>query len=156
MPRQHHTEVRTYLALLGREAAMRRILAFAVVVALVMIVAAPAFAAPGKPTFSPAIYADGQAWGTKGNGSLPAPNEHDAQSYDRLFLVPGQLPVSEAGPGNPMYNGGRWWTVQVEWNSAPYLLTSYEDVMDAIAAGDLAYTAVQSPAYFQCPLLPTK
>jgi hypothetical protein len=124
---------------------------------LALAVAAPAMAASGKPTFMPAIYADGQAWGTKGNGPLPAPNGHNDQSFDKLYVVPGQLPVSEAGPGNPMYNGGRWWTVQVEWTDGPTsTLTSYADVMAAIDSGDLQYAAMQSPAYFQCPLLPMK
>jgi hypothetical protein len=137
---------------------MKKSILFLFVALLALAVAAPALAASGQPTFMPAIYADGQAWGTKGNGPLPAPNGQNDQSFDMLYQVPGQLPVSEAGPGNPMYNGGRWWTVQVEWTNGPSAdpLTSYADVMAAIDAGDLRYAAIQSPAYFQCPLLPVK
>lgn len=136
---------------------MKKSILFLFVAMLALAVAAPAMAAKGQPTFGAAIYADGHAWGTKGNGPLPAPNGHNDQSFDKLYQVPGQMPVSEAGPGNPMYNGGRWWTVQVEWTASEHeVLTSYTDVMAAIATGDLKYAAVQSPAYFQCPLLPMK
>ena len=72
--------------------------------------------------------------------ALPAPNAHNMRSFDKLFMITnsnnpaGQLPVSEAAPGNPDYNGGRWWAQTVEWTEAGFLahpgyvpvLTSYE------------------------------
>jgi hypothetical protein len=131
-----------------------------------------ALAGAGKPTFSPAIFADGKPWGTKGLGALPAPNEHNVQSFDKLFMfvngAAGQLPVSEAGPGNPMYNGGRWYTHVAIWTEAGgnfYLqgfpvVTSYEDIKWNV---DLGYLMVmpgsaggEPPAFFLCPLLPVK
>jgi hypothetical protein len=131
---------------------------------LVSMAAATAQAGSGAPNFSPAIYADGEMWGTKGTTSLPAPNNHNMQSFDRLFVfpegaetAPGQLPVSEAGPGNPDYNGGRWATYTLFWleGKTPALLKSYSDIMYYIDRGDLAI-AEGDHNYFQCPLLPVK
>ena len=56
---------------------------------------------PGKPSFGPELYADGEVWGTKGTTNLPAPNEHNRQSFDKLFVITnsnnpeGQMPVGE-------------------------------------------------------------
>lgn len=116
------------------------------------------------PNFSEQIYGDGVAWGTKGTTGLPAPNEHNKQSFDGLFIftngVEGQLPVSEAAPGNPLYNGGRWDAQTVTWNCAPYLITDYVVLMMAEALGHVTITDgnpdEEKPDYFQCPLLPAK
>jgi hypothetical protein len=123
------------------------------------------------PNFSPAIYADGEVWGTKGLADLRAPNGHNEQSYDKLFVIvngaPGQLPVAEAAPGNPNYNGGRWFTHTVMWTAAGMaahnplpVLMSYDDIMYHYGLGHLAIAPgppVPGPrAYFECPLLPVK
>ena len=83
------------------------------------VLAGISLANPGKPNFGPAIYGDGEVWGTKGAATIPAPNGNNNQSYDKLFVVvngaPGQLPVAEAAPRNPAYNGGRWFTHTVMW-----------------------------------------
>ena len=122
-------------------------------------------AAPGKPNFTAALYGDGELWGTKGTTTLPAPNAHKAQSFDKLFVIingaPGQLPVSEAAPGNPEYNGGRWFTHTVMWTSGePTVLMSYDDVMYHYSLGELSIAAGSfeggPPDYFQCPMLPVK
>jgi hypothetical protein len=122
-----------------------------------------AFAAPVSaegPNFGPAIYADGQAWGTKGLGDLPPPNGRNNQSFDMLFAftngVSGQLPVSEAGPGNPSYNGGRWNLQNATWvdGAEPVLITSYAQLRMAVDAGLIAVTSANT--YFLCPLLPVK
>ncbi len=79
----------------------------------------------------------------------------------------GQLPVSEAAPGNPAYNGGRWFTHTVEWTAEGFMaygivpvLTSYEDIQIQQNAGYLVITPGSfpdgPPVYFQCPLLPVK
>jgi hypothetical protein len=124
------------------------------------------------PAFMPRIYADGEVWGTKGNSTLPAPNDSNEQSFDKLFKITnrnnpaGQLPVSEAGPGNPLYNGGRWSAYTVQWTPAAFaelgtvpVLTSYDDVMQQQALGHLTITQGDPSGaypYFQCPLLPVK
>lgn len=135
---------------------MRRAVAvlFAAMLGL-MLIAGPALAAKGGVKGSPiapdAIYADGQLWGTIGQGPLHY-NGND-QSFDKLFLVPGQMPVSEAGPGNSDYNGGRWLPVPVTWNSAPYLLTSYSEVRAAALVGDITLGAPNTGGTFLCPLI---
>jgi len=124
------------------------------------------------PAFEPRVYGDGQVWGTKGNATLPAPNEHNRQSFDALYVFtnsnnPDQLPVSEAAPGNPDYNGGRWFTHTVEWTAEGFMaygvvpvLKSYDDVQYQAGMGYLVITPGSFPdgprVYFQCPLLPVK
>ena len=144
-----------------------------VAASIVCMLVAPAFAAKGKPNFNPAIYADGQVFGTKATTVLPAPNEFNRQSFDPLFVITnsnnpeGQLPVSEAAPGNPDYNGGRWFTHTVEWTEEGFLehgivpvLTSYWEILDQETKGYVVITPGSfpdgPPVYFQCPLLPVK
>jgi hypothetical protein len=116
-----------------------------------------ALAGPGKPNFSPNVYADGIAWGTKGTTGLPAPNEHNVQSYDILYVftngADGQLPVGDAGPRNRYYNGGRWFTHTAMWTELGL------EVMVPLPAGHLDIwpgSPGGPPDYFQCPLLPVK
>lgn len=139
---------------------------------LSMMFAVPAFANPGKPTFEAALYGDGEVWGTKGAAALPAP-KNNLQSFDKLFVITNsnnpdaQLPVAEAAPGNPEFNGGRWFTHTVEWTQAGFdahgvvpILKSYDDVMLHASLGHLAITPGSfeggPPAYFECPMLPVK
>jgi hypothetical protein len=132
-----------------------------------------AFAAPGVPTFMPALYADGEVWGTKGTTELPPPNARNEQSFDALYVITNdnnpdtQLPVGEAAPGNPAYNGGRWDTQTVEWTPAGFvalgivpILMSEDDILYHYDMGHLTITEGSPggpgapPDYFQCPLLP--
>lgn len=151
----------------------RRFALVTALAALMMMIAAPALANPGQPSFSPSLYADGEVWGTKGAAALPAPknNEH---SFDKLFVItntnnPGmQLPVAEAAPG-PGFNGGRWATQTVTWTQDGFddhgivpILTSYEEVMLHYNLGHLNIEEGSPggpgapPDYFECPLLPVK
>ena len=138
---------------------------FLVTLLLTLAVATPALAAPpdnpipGKPDFSEHIYADGMAWGTKVGPVFKALNDHNAQSFELIFVFTngsdGQLPVAEAGPRNPAYNGGRWNVQVATWiGGTPMVLMSYEEVMDAVEAGYLSYESANF--YFECPLLPVK
>jgi hypothetical protein len=130
----------------------------ALVVALSLVLAVPAFAA--GPNFGSAIYADGETWGTKGTADLPAPTENNRQSFDGLFKitngVEGQLAVAEAAPTNPAYNGGRWIEYFVEFvdPADAVLVTSYAQLHALKMAGEV--TIVETGNYFQCPLLPDK
>lgn len=142
------------------------------VLALSLMVVLPAFAdqpdsvggglGNKAPDFSAGVYGDGQAWGTKGTTTLPAPNEKNQQSYDKIFVftngATGQLPVSEAAPGNPNYNGGRWSVQLATWaDDVPHeipVLTSYDEVTFHVGLGHLSI--VDGDFYFQCPLLPVK
>jgi len=124
-----------------------------------------------QPNFGPAVYGDGAVWGTKGTTALPAPNQHNVQSFDKLFVIvngaAGQLPVSEAAPRNPLYNGGRWFTHTVMWTAEGIaahdplpVLMSYDDIMVHYYLGHLVIAPGSPmggpPDYFQCPLLPVK
>ena len=130
----------------------KKMLALTLALALLIVTVIPAFAA--GPNFGQAIYADGVAWGTKGNGDLPAPTDNNRQSFDGLYKftngVEGQLAVAEAAPGNPAYNGGRWIEYLVTFNGDPELVTSYAQLQT------LDVTIVETGNYFQCPLLPVK
>jgi len=121
------------------------------------------------PNFMAAIYGDGEVWGTKGTTSLPAPNGKNHQSFDKLYVFTNfnnpdavQLAVSEAAPGNPAYNGGRWDLHTVTWTQAGFLayggyspvLKSGDEVQYNADAGYLTITSASN--YFQCPLLPVK
>ena len=115
------------------------------------------------PFFGPAIYGDGEVWGTKGLSELPAPNGRNDQSFDKLFIfvngAPGQLAVSEAAPRNPAYNGGRWSAQTVMWTQAGIdahdplpVLKSYAEIQYHESMGHLAIASANN--YFECPLLP--
>lgn len=143
---------------------MTKLLIVPVVAVLALLVAVPASAAPGEPDFGAAIYADGEAFGTKVVTTLPAPDGND-QSFDELFVFTNapedQLPVAEAAPG-PGYDGGRWITWTVTWHVDPPQapLTSNAQVMAAVEAGHLTIEQGSPeggpPDYFLCPLLPVK
>jgi hypothetical protein len=136
-----------------------------------LFVVAPVLAQ--QPNFGPALYGDGEVWGTKATTILPEPRGNNLHSFDKLFLVvndqnmPSQLPVAEAAPGNRYYNGGRWITHVVRWTEEGMAfhdtlptLTSFEEIEFHHGLGHLEI--VQGtipngpPLYFQCPLLPVK
>jgi hypothetical protein len=134
-----------------------------------IVLAGVALANPGAPNFGPALYGDGEVWGTKGAAALPAPNDHNGRSFDKLFVIvngaAGQMPVAEAAPGNPAYNGGRWFTHTAMWTAAGMeahdplpVLMSYAEIQAQEEMGYLATVAGPPdggpPAYFECPLLP--
>ena len=113
------------------------------------------------PTFNPAIYADGEVWSTKGLADLPPPNGHNLKSFDKLFTfmddnaADGQLPVAEAAPGNPAYNGGRWNVQVVIWTIIdPPVVTSYDEIQMYENLNELEIGP--GNRYFECPLLPVK
>lgn len=154
---------------------LRKTLPVLFIIVLALAAVGAVSANPGKPSFAANLYADGETWGTKGAAALPAPNERNMQSFDKLFAIinsnnpAGQLPVAEAAPGNPLYNGGRWATQTVEWTQSGFdahgtvpVLKSYDDVMLHYSLGHLTITAGSPdpvngpPDYFQCPLLPVK
>jgi hypothetical protein len=141
-------------------------------IALALIVCTGvALANPGAPNFGPVLYGDGEVWGTKAAATIPGPNGNNNQSFDKLFVIvngaSGQLPVAEAAPGNPAYNGGRWFTHTVMWTADGMaahdplpVLMSYDDIQLHQSLGHLAIAAGSPtggpPSFFVCPLLPVK
>ena len=128
--------------------------------------AKPPSGARGAPIFMPALFADGETWGTNLLNPLPPPNDSNDPSFDELFVfvnstASGQLSVAEAAPGNPYYNGGRWAVSTAMWTASgdpSAVLTSYDEILDAVLAGELMIIdgppAGGPPPYFECPLLP--
>lgn len=138
---------------------IRKLTIISMVFALMVWVTSFSVFAAGPDFFNPAIFADGEAWATKGVADLPPPNEHNHQSFDKLFSITnganGQLPVAEAAPGNPNYNGGRWDLQLVTWFiTNPPIVMSYDMIEWHFNNGDLMITSGNS--YFECPLLPLK
>jgi len=137
---------------------MRRKIALTITVLALVVWATSVCVYAEGPSFNPAIYADGRVFATKGLADLPPPNGHNNQSFDKLFSfvngAAGQLPVAEAAPGNPEYNGGRWNLQLVTWISDPEVVTSYDEIQMHLAAQDLVI--VSGNSYFECPLLPVK
>jgi hypothetical protein len=138
--------------------------------ALLLTLTSMTLAHAAAPNFGPAIYGDGEVWGTKGLGELPAPNGRNNHSFDKLFIfvngAAGQLPVSEAAPGNPAFNGGRWSAQTVMWTAEGMaahgmlpVLMSYADIQIHHNLGHLAIAPghpLGGPDYFECPLLPVR
>jgi hypothetical protein len=126
---------------------MRRgIVAVAVAVMAILALAGPAGAKAGKGF----LFLDGEVYGTT---VPPSPLPHGGN--DPLFSVTngveGQFGIAGVGPGQPGYNGGAWEVYRVTFTVAPYLLTSDEAVMAALAAGDVTVTRDPS-ADFRCPV----
>ena len=135
----------------------RKIAIFTMVLAMaVCIVPLTGFADPGKPFFGTAIYVDNHGYGSKATTEIPAPNDHNMQSFDVLYSFGGSQPsIAETAPGDPGYNGGRWIVYSVEWNVDAYPITNLYDLYAAEMAGHVTIST-DPVAYVQCPLLPTK
>lgn len=137
------------------ESTRRRFLRNGAVVAggLTIGLGATGTAAAEAPNFQAGFWGDGERWGTKPLGELPEPNNKD--SLDKLFFIPGQAPLSEAAPGNPDYNGGRWWAHTVEGvDDADKPVRSYADLQEL--DGLTIEEGGHDPIFFECPLLPYK
>ena len=135
---------------------MRRIAVVGLVLAMLFAMAAPAFALPGKPSSTGVIYADGDLYRSKAAANLPAPNDHNLQSYDMLVAIDGQPPVAEAAPGDTNYNGGRWYAVSAAWiGGMPVLITSFDQLMSEVDAGHVVIDT-SNPGFVECPLLRLK
>ena len=119
---------------------------------LVALAAAASPAAAGGPPHT-AFYVDGTVYRTVGTPSNLFGTGAPAGTYDALYVVPGQIAVAAAAPGDTDYNGGRWLRYQTTWINAQYPLLSEEDVLAAYLAGDLAIDW-DPDASFVCPVIP--
>ena len=124
-------------------------------------VTASGSAVASAPNFEAGFWGDGERWGTKALGELPEPKNKD--SLDKLFFIMHEdqdAPLSEAAPGNPAYNGGRWWshTVTVnDGNAIDFPIKSYDE-LSGLPDGSVTITEGEAnhPDFFVCPLLPYK
>ena len=128
---------------------------------LILGVSVTGTAVAQKPNFRAGFWGDDERWGTKAVTELPEPRNKD--SLDKLFFIEheGQdAPLSEAAPGNPAYNGGRWWshTVTVDDDSEiDFPITSYDELADLPnGAVTISEGEANHPDFFECPLLPYK
>jgi len=124
---------------------LRRLLKLAVIPAAALVFAVPAMA-DGNSLGPPGgtIYAFDVAYRTVATPtSLPGNGPTDT-----IYVFPdcgACASVSEAAPGNPGYNGGRWRVVQAYGITSQ--LTNAEDVVAA------ATTLVDTGTRFVCPLI---
>ena len=121
----------------------------AAVAAVALVAALPATAKTGKGQ----LFHNGDVVGTV---VTPSPIA-DGSGLDPFFMVTngaeGQLGIAGVGPGDGPYHGGSWqvWQVTFSAGVTPYLLTSDEAVMEAVAAGDVTVTRA-GDADFRCPV----
>jgi hypothetical protein len=127
---------------------MRRFLLLALAVGIASTVPATSAVAAGNSLGPPGgtIYAFDQAYRTVSTPtSLP-----DNGPFDTIYVFPdcsSCASVSEAAPGHPGYNGGRWNVVQA-WGITTQL-TNADDVIAQASA--LTPTGI----HFVCPLIRT-
>ena len=132
-------------------AASRRLATLLVVAAAVLAVSAVATGArPGFVFPGSCCYYQGDSVRTV---VPPAafPNQGTDPFYAITNGVAGQKAVVGLAPGDAGYNGGHWAFHAVTFNVAPYLLTSEDAVLAAVAAGDLAVTRIPAND-FLCPI----
>lgn len=111
-----------------------------------LALALPALAAGGKSLGPPGgpIYAFDQAYNTIGVGNT-LPNHGPS---DTLYHFPDCdtcAPVSDAAPGHPGYNGGRWKVV-----NAMGITTQYTNADDVVANATML---VDTGTRTECPLI---
>jgi len=138
---------------------MKRLIPIAIAAMLAVLVVAPASATPNgnhgrTPIVSGAIWADGELLATRPLGSLPY--NDNPQAFDHLYMIEGQAAVSEAGPGNPAYNGGRWIPTPVDKTGTfpvGTIIRSYDDLMAAADQGWIVIGEGNTDSTFLCPLI---
>lgn len=143
----------------------KRILTTALSLALVLT--ASAAMAGRAARVEEALWGAGELWDTVLTPTtFKQPPSH---SVDLLFNfamsgLQGQRAVSSNVPGDPAYNGGRWWVQMVVFTpqgilahdpdgdgSVDFELTSAEEVADHVELGHLR--VFETSTYFECPLL---
>ena len=135
---------------------IRRLMSAAAAAALLISLGASAVAAGGPPSIG--FYVDGAAYRTVGTPTDFSRTGAPAHSYDRIYVLGGNLlNVAEAKPGDRDYNGGRWMVLPVTWSAGatPVQLTSAEQVEAHAGAGML--TIASAPVkLFECPVIPVQ
>ena len=135
---------------------IRRLTGAAAAAALLLSLAASAVAASGPPHVG--FYVDGATYRTVGTPTDFSRTGAPAHSFDRIYVLGGDLlNVAEAKPGDRDYNGGRWMVLPVTWaaGAAPVQLTSAEQVQAYAAAGMLTI-ASSAVKLFECPVIPVQ
>jgi hypothetical protein len=127
-----------------------RILALSIGVLLGLLSTSAVAFAQGGPLPRPETWVDGERF-----AGVVAPATFDPANgnFDELYMCTdgstfkdGVPLISDSGPGDPDYNGGRW-----------HLNVSTNCDATADSVDDLDLSAFQSTnTYFECPLLPSR
>lgn len=123
--------------------------------------------AGGAMKVNDALWANGALYGTVLTPtSFRSPPDH---SLDLLYNfgmsgLQGQRSVAESAPGDPTYNGGRWWVQMVVFTETGraihdpdgdgvvnFELKSGQEVLHHAALGHLEI--ISTSTFFECPLL---
>ena len=135
---------------------LRLLTVVALAFSMLAVTAAPALA-QGGPRMRPETWVDEELF----NGVVtPATFDPASDPFDKLFncgafggFLDGVPLISESGPGDTDYNGGRW----EEWVIDPEGDAVCADYSDADSVDDLDTSDfVLSGKYFECPLLPSR
>lgn len=131
---------------------MRRIGIALTTALLGSIVAAGTVAAGGPPGVG--FYVDGHLYRTVGTPTDFSGTGAPAHSYDRIFVLGGDLTnVAEAKPGDRDFNGGRWMVTPVDWKAVtPTQVTDADELIAMEAEGLIAFG--DPVKYFECPVIP--
>ena len=137
-----------------------------------LVLAIPLGVATASGPPSGGIYADNHVFRTVGTPTnLP---HNNGQPFDTLYrfvsaLPPGapatdqQYPLSDYGPGDQSFVGGRWHVVLVVDSSgnpiggydfAAHPITSLSQFLSVKAAQ--GWTEISTGVYFECPLIPAQ
>ena len=133
---------------------IRRLSGAAAAAALLLSLGASAVAAGGPPSIG--FYVDGAQYRTVGTPTDFSRTGAPARSYDRIYVLGGNLlNVADAKPGDRDYNGGRWMVLPLTWTAGvtPVQLTSAEQVATYAAAGMLSIASAPVKM-FECPVIP--
>ena len=133
----------------------------------VLLAAGAAAHAGGSTRVADAVWGDGITWDTVLTPT--AFKQAPSHSVDRLYDfsmsgLRGQRSISSNVPGDPDYNGGRWWVQMVVFTEqglavhdpdgdgmVNFELTSAEELMEHVGFGHLE--VFETSTYFECPLL---
>jgi hypothetical protein len=129
---------------------MRRIVAVSLGLVVGLLGTSSVALAEGGPLGRPATWVDGEVFA---GVVTPATFDPASGNFDELYMCTdgttfkdGVPLISESGPGDQDYNGGRW-HLNVSTNCDP----------TADSVEDLDLSAFQSTdTYFECPLLPLR
>ena len=120
----------------------------------VLTISAPVFA---KPPRTGQLYYNGDEVRTL----VPSGKPLNKPGTDPLYTFPvgvaDQHSITQFAPGDKEYRGGHWQVWNVTFDGAPYLITSYDDLMDAYDDGNGDINLIRwEGGDVLCPVLPGK
>jgi hypothetical protein len=111
-----------------------RITIFICLIASSLALSAAALAGGSGGVTGPAFYVDSQLYRTVNTPTDLSGTGAPADSFDTIYMLPGQLNVATAAPGDAGYNGGRWMVHLIAYNTS---LAATVAAHDSNGSGDL-------------------